>query len=259
MSLLTDILARKAREIASLPLYHVVRTDKRSLVLAVMSRHPSLIAEIKPVSPLGGRLLNARDIPGIIDIYNRYAQGISVLCDTATFGGGFDLLAFVRSRTDLPLLAKDFILGERQIDVAAYHGADAVLLIAALLDPSTLQRLSLHAIRLGLDVLLEVHTPGDAAIVTSLLSALNEAERSHMLIGINNRDLVTQTIDLRTTEKISGFLQGLSDRPVISESGISSRKDIHRLKRHVQGFLIGSALLQSDDADALLRTLFPSP
>lgn len=259
MSLLADIIARKVLEIALLPSYSVVRTDRRSLVGAVMSRHPSLIAEIKPVSPVRGRLIERHDVPGMIDIYVRHAQAMSVLCDTATFGGGFDLLSFVRSRTDLPLLAKDFILGERQIDAAAYHGADAVLLIVSLLKPDTLRRLAIHAISLDLDVLVEVHTPDDVTNVTSLLSALNEAERSHILLGINNRDLTTQTIDLRATERVSSLLRGLSDRPVISESGISSREDVQRLTRHVQGFLIGSALLQSDDADALLRTLFPSP
>ena len=113
MSLLSDIVTRKAQEIASLPSYSVVRADKRSLALAVMSRCPSLIAEIKPVSPLRGRLLNEHEIPRIIETYNRNAQAISVLTDAATFGGGFDLLSFVRSRTDLPLLAKDFVLGER--------------------------------------------------------------------------------------------------------------------------------------------------
>ncbi|MBP9850602.1 MAG: indole-3-glycerol-phosphate synthase [Candidatus Peribacteraceae bacterium] len=259
MSLLSDIIARKVREVASLPSYSVERADRRSFVGAVMSRHPSLIAEIKPVSPLGGRLLRKRDIPAVIETYNRHAQAMSVLSDTATFGGGFDLLSFVRGRTDLPLLAKDFILGERQIDAAAYHGADAVLLIASLLDPSTLRRLSLHAIGLGLDVLIELHTVDDVTNMTSLLSALTEAERSHVLVGINNRDLVTQTIDLTATERLSDLLSDVSDRPVISESGISRREDIQRLERHVQGLLIGSALLQSDDADLLLRTLFPSP
>lgn len=258
MTTLTDILARKTKEIDALPVGHAAVLQRRSLVTAVRSKCPSLIAEIKPISPVRGRLIEESDIPAVVDIYSRHAQAISVLCDTATFGGGFPLLVSVRARTDLPLLAKDFIVDRRQIDAAASYGADAVLLIAAILSPEKLQEFSRYAASLGLDVLLELHTGGEVDIALDVLSYLSSEERSHILLGINNRDLGTQTIDLQTTERLAALLRlHLPDGvPLISESGISSSADVRQLLPHVQGFLIGSAILTSENPDAFLQSLF---
>ena len=259
MNTLTDILARKKKEIASLPSVRALPAARHSLVSAMRGAGPSLIAEIKPISPSGGRLIGERDILGMVDVYARHAQAISVLCDTATFGGGFQLLASVRSRTDLPLLAKDFVLDPRQINAAACHGADAILLIASLLPKEKLREFAVHAMHLELDVLLELHADQDIETAVLLMESLTEKQRMHVLLGINNRDLVTQTIDLQTTKRLATLLhlRGLGDVPLLSESGITTPSDIKRISPHVQGFLIGSAILKAADPDAFLHSLFP--
>lgn len=260
MNILTDILARKKEEIASLPISNVTASGKRSFISAIMSKHPSLIAEVKPISPTRGRLIDPEDIPAMIKLYTRHAQAISVLCDKATFGGGFDLLASIRIQTDLPLLAKDFILDNRQIDAAATHGADAVLLIASLLLREQLQQFSKRAIGMGMDVLLELHEPAEIDATAVLLHSLTTEERAHILLGINNRNMKTQTIDLNITKQLGKLIdQRLSHAcPLISESGITGPADVHELSSHVQGFLIGSAILESDHPKFFLSSLFPS-
>lgn len=260
MSILSSILARKEREITSLPSFDVRFSSRRSLVSAVTRKFPSLIAEIKPISPTQGRLVDDTNIPGIVDLYNRHAQAISVLCDEATFGGGFDLLASVRAQTDLPILAKDFILTKKQVDAAAFCGADAVLLIVSILTKEELRQLAGYAISLGMDVLLELHEAEEIEGARVLLESMLEAERMHMLLGINNRDLKTQKIDLKTTKRLGGLLRAcIKDLPpLISESGIVTPADISHLSSHVQGFLIGSAILQSEHPDDFLHSLFRS-
>ncbi len=258
MTILSEILARKQGEIASLPCIDVARSNRHSLVSAVTNISPSLIAEMKPISPIRGRLIDDEDIPAIIKLYERHAQAISVLCDKATFGGGFELLASIRSQTDLPLLAKDFILDIRQIYAAAAHGADAILLIASLLTHERLLHYAKQAISLGLDVLLELHESSEIDAADVLIRSLGAEERTHLLLGINNRDLKTQTIDLKTTRTLAQLLDmRLSDTfPRISESGIATSEDVRELSSHVQGFLIGSAILVSHDPDTFLSSLF---
>lgn len=260
MNILSEILARKKREIASLSFNHMVNSPKQSFISAVISKHPSLIAEVKPVSPIRGRLINTTDIPAMIELYQRHAQAISVLCDTATFGGGFDLLASIRVQTDLPLLAKDFILDNRQIDAAAAYGADAVLLIASILSREDLLQFSKRAIGMGMDVLLELHEPSEIDAAALLARSLTTEERLHILFGINNRSLKTQIIDLNITKQLGKLIRQRLPHtlPLISESGIHSPEDVQQLSAHVQGFLIGSAILESFDPGLFLSSLFPS-
>jgi indole-3-glycerol phosphate synthase len=261
MTILRTILERKNVEVASLKLTPCSTASvKRSLATAIQSRHTALIAEIKPVSPTSGRLLELKDVPRMVGICNRHAQAISVLCDKATFGGGFDLLESVRAQTDLPLLAKDFIVDARQIDAAAFFGADAVLLIAAILTDDLLRRFIARSIGLGMDALIELHDIEEVEPVIRLVKSLPERDQAHILLGINNRDLETQHIDLKTTERLSTALRrSLPDRVLISESGIGHASDIRRLAPHVQGFLVGSAILESKDPDTFLSSLLPKP
>ncbi len=257
MTILQDILARKKQEIAALPPCSAVRSPRRSFVAALQSRRPSFIAEVKPTSPLGGQLIRSEDIPAFVTLYSECAQAISVLCDTATFGGGFDLLAHIRTKTNLPLLAKDFIVDERQIDAATTSGADAVLLIVSLVSDILLLDLVRKTLTLGLDILLEVHTEDDVMRAHNLFSSLSQEDRTHIVLGINNRDLASQTIDLGTTTKLAALVRDtFSQSPLlVSESGIATPKDVVWLQDSVQGFLIGTAFLCSSQPRKLFYSL----
>lgn len=250
MTILDQIVVHKKQEVASLPSITIPNRVKRSFVQAMLSTHPSLIAEVKPRSPSQVELLARHRVPEIVNIYNKHAQAISVLCDNKYFGGGFDLLAEVRTLTDKPLLAKEFIVSERQIDHAYASGADAVLLIAAILSPDELQKFTAYAISLGLDVLIEVHNEQDIETVAEL-------SEECVLVGINNRDLHTLETDIRTTQRLVPLIkQHFPEVKIITESGISNSTDVQRLAPFVQGFLIGTSILQSNDPESLLTSLF---
>ncbi len=180
----------------------------------------------------------------------RYERGgacaISILTEPQFFRGSLDDLRQARALTELPILRKDFIVDEFQIYEAAAAGADAVLLIVAALTDAELSRFrELAEGELGLDALVEVH---DAA----------EMERAAAcgakLIGVNNRDLRTFVTLLATSEALAPAAPAGSI--LVSESGISSRADIDRLRGcGYRGFLIGESLLRADDPAALLHSL----
>ena len=260
MSILDEIVAHKNQEVASLP---SIETQKRmgySFVQAILSAHPSLIAEIKPKSPSQGELLDRSRVPEIVDIYNKHAQAISVLCDEKFFGGGFDLLAEVRSLTEKPLLAKDFMISEKQIDYAVQNGADAVLLIAAILSTSEIFELASYAVELGSDILMEVHTEEEIRKVAEAFGELPQETQEHILMGINNRDLDTLETDIETTTKLVPLIKKHlpTCRGIITESGIRASSDIELLEPFVQGFLIGRSILKSKNPEKCLASLFPS-
>lgn len=260
MSFLDAIIARKKQEVALLPAIESPRKKVPSLVQAILSTYPSLIGEIKPKSPSQGNLLDRKHVPDIVKIYDRHVQVISVLCDENFFGGGFDLLAEVHALTDKPLLAKEFIVDDRQIDHALAYGASAILLIAAILTSNELKHLTRYAIRLGLEVLIEVHNEEECDKASEAFNSLATRERIYVLIGINNRNLHTLQTDIRTTERLSPLLRkrlpGLQG--IISESGIFTADDIQRLTPLVEGFLIGTAILQSDSPESTIISLFQS-
>ena len=261
MKFLESILARKKEEIKYLP--HGFPVIKKQLIpFADLLRgtRTALIAEIKPASPSCGKLIDRKAIPAMVDIFNRHAQAISVLCDAKDFGGGYDLLAEVRSLSTLPLLAKEFILDERQIALAANHGADAVLLIAAILSAEELGRLTLHALSLDLDILLEMHGGDEIEKIAGLLEKLSPVQKQHSIFGINNRDLRTGKVDLHTTITLAPVLRERfgDSYPIITESGIVVPADVHRLAPFVRGFLVGTSILQSKEPGAFISDLFHS-
>lgn len=260
MTLLHSIIATKKREISSLPAVTPVKRTRASFIDAVMKNPPGLIAEIKPTCPSAGNLIARENIPALVELYDRNAKAISVLCDHEYFGGGFDLLRTISELTEKPLLAKEFILDTRQIDHAAVNGASAVLLIAAILETHDLIRLASHAIALGLDVLLEIHTNEDAEKAIATFRSLPETSRRQILMGINNRDLETLKIDLSATMTLSPLLRkALPElRGIITESGIETREDVLNLQPLVQGFLIGTSILRSSNPETHLRSLFPA-
>ncbi|MFA5272961.1 MAG: indole-3-glycerol phosphate synthase TrpC [Candidatus Peribacter sp.] len=260
MSILDAIIATKKQEIISLPDIMPVKASGSSFIEAILGKQPALIAEVKPKAPSSNQLLRTEDIPRFVRIFERHAQAISVLCDRHYFGGGFDLLAQVRSLTNKPLLAKEFIISTKQIDHAAQNGADAILLIVAILEPPALAKLLTHAVALNLDILIEVHSRAEADKAACTFNLLSEEEKNRVLFGINNRNLRTLQTDLRTTEKLAPLinkrLPGV--RGIITESGIHSREDIQLLQPLVQGFLIGTSILRANKPDVYLTSLFSS-
>ncbi len=244
MTFLSTIHRLKEEEVQSLPAFSKIEKSKRNFIQSIRSTNPCLIAEVKPASPSKGNIIPLEKVPSIVDRYNNHAQAISVLCDRAYFGGGYDLLSSVRTMTDLPILAKEFIIDEKQILAARRAGADAVLLIAALNDPRKNQELAAAAVTLGMGILFEIHSAGE-------LSSVPTIDPDHMAIGINSRDLQTMEIDLRTIRTIAPLVrERFPKHLIIAESGITSSVDIDNLRSSVDGFLIGTALLTSYNANA---------
>tara|TARA_B100000315_G_scaffold249835_1_gene281671 strand:- start:1051 stop:1872 length:822 start_codon:yes stop_codon:yes gene_type:complete len=205
---------------------------------------PRLIAEIKQKSPSGGILRDPFDPLAIANTYKKSgAAALSVLTDQRYFKGNLDIMAALGKAVALPILNKEFMLDEIQFYEARAYRADAVLLIVAILERSQLIEYSHLALELGLDVLVEVHTERELEIAFDAMPAIQ-------LLGINNRDLATLTINLETTlqlvNRIPSHLQ--SNITIVSESGISSRIDVERLSEAgIHAMLVGEALLKAPD------------
>jgi indole-3-glycerol phosphate synthase len=208
----------------------------------------SLIAEIKKASPSHGPFCLKIDLVEIAQIYTQAgASAISVVTETKYFGGQTEFLALIRQQTGLPLLRKDFIIDPYQIIEARFYGADAILLIVAILSDKELAAAYNLAAELGLACLVEVHTKEE------LKRALASGTR---IIGINNRNLQTFQIDLTTTYRLREYITD-PDVVIVSESGISSYQDILALQTYqVDAVLVGEALMQSPDPAAKIKELF---
>jgi indole-3-glycerol phosphate synthase len=210
----------------------------------------ALIAECKRRSPGAGAIRPDVDPAKLVLGYERAgASAVSVLTDREYFGGSLDDLRTVAATVRLPVLRKDFTLDTLHVIEARGAGADAVLLIARILDDETMRRLHTAATALGMAALVEVHD----------LDELDRAVRIGAdLIGINNRDLATFTTDLRTTV-------GLLDRlpagvAVVSESGIRTREDVERLgAAGVDAILVGESLLAAADPSVAAASLAGVP
>ena len=205
-----------------------------------------LIAEIKKASPSQGLLREDFDPQELAQAYARGgASALSILTDSSFFQGSFEYLRGAKGWVDLPLLQKDFILEEYQIWEGRVWGADAILLIAALLEEEVLQRLCHRALEIGLEPLIEVHDLPD------LKKALTADSR---IIGINNRNLKTFQVDLQTTFHLIGEIT--PHRSIVSESGIFTREEVIRLEAAgLDAVLVGEALVRSDDPGKKVREL----
>lgn len=206
----------------------------------------AVIAEVKKGSPSKGLIRPDFDPEAIAAVYeDNGAACLSVLTEKRYFLGDLSYLALIRERVGLPLLRKDFIFDPYQVYEARYAGADAILLIAAMLDLNELRNLSALAGELCLDVLLEVHDRDE--LETALRTDCT-------LIGINNRDLRTFVCDLATTEHLAPLVP--PERLIVAESGIHGRGDIVRLQQAGAGaFLIGESLMREPDVGAKLQKL----
>jgi indole-3-glycerol phosphate synthase len=232
-------------------------------------RQIALIAELKKASPSRGVIRENFNLQEIVRAYqDAGVQAISVLTEENYFQGNISNLTQVRGITELPILRKDFIIEPYQIYESRCFGADALLLIAQLLSKEKLIELITLAAELGLEVLLEVHTEKDLKKALSLkipLPGIDSQEKKvsgkkqfrksvNFAVGINNRDLGTLEVDLKTTQRL--FPLVTKDRIAVVESGIKSYQDVLFLKiLGVSAVLVGEALMESQDIGKRVQEL----
>lgn len=248
MHILDKIVAEKKREVACLPPGKVTAAALGKAMAARPARHDffgalkspriasmALIAEVKKASPSAGVICADFDPVRIAREYEAAgADCLSVLTDEKFFQGSAEYLKAIRAAVKVPLLRKDFIIDERQILEAAEMGADAILLIARILEDEPLKQFHTLATEAGLAALVEVHDEKE------LDRALAIGAR---LIGVNNRDLDTFTVDLGTTGRLAAKIKG---QLLVAESGIHTRADVARLEAAGAGaILVGESLMKN--------------
>lgn len=257
MSFLGQIMARKVTEIAerrrALPDAELAALAKdapppRPFEAALSARGgpARIIAEVKRASPSAGAIDAALDAPAQARLYAAAgAAAISVLTDEPGFGGSLDDLRAVRAAVETPLLRKDFVGDPYQLLEARAAGADAALLIVAALSEDGLRRLLDRCGELGLAALVEVHDEFEADV------ALRAGAR---IVGVNNRNLKTMTVNLAISERIIPLLpEGVKG---VAESGVRTPDDARRLRRAgAANLLVGEALVRAADPGALIREL----
>jgi indole-3-glycerol phosphate synthase len=223
------------------------RDEDRPFNEALVRPGLSLIAEFKRRSPSAGQIApETTDVAERVRAYERGgAAAASVLTDEPHFGGSLEDLRQARAACGMPIIRKDFIVDRYQLYEAAVNGADAVLLIVRALDDADLRALYEEARSIDLDCLVEVH---NAAELERALEAGAE------VIGINNRDLDEQTVDVATTYELMPDVP--AGKTVVAESGISARSELEELERvGVDAVLIGGALMLAEDPEAKTREL----
>ena len=205
-----------------------------------------LLAEVKRRSPSAGEIRPGADPAEVARAYERAgAAAVSVLTDRQFFGGGLDALRAVRAAVSLPLIRKDFVIDPVQVWEARAGGADAILLIARILDDGALRDLHGLAVELGMDVLVEAH---DEAEVERSLAA------GATLLGVNNRDLDNFTTDLGLCVRLASIVP--ADVVYVAESGIRTADDVDRLgAAGVDAVLVGESLMRQPDLQAAAAAL----
>jgi indole-3-glycerol phosphate synthase len=264
LNILDTIVEQKRLEVAQLPSRIIAAGDLRDALLergerrdfVVALRNPrrgpvALIAEVKKASPSAGVICPDFDPVRIAKEYETGgASCLSVLTDEKFFEGSLDYLRQIREAVKLPLLRKDFIIDERQILEAVEWGADAILLIVAILADSQLKQFHSLAAEAGLAALVEVHDEVDLDRALAV---------DAQLIGVNNRDLKTFKVDLATTERLAGRLRNSAagkDALLVAESGIHTRADVERLARcGANAILVGESLMRGGDVAGKTREL----
>lgn len=238
--ILDEILRRTQRRVAQLPesFPEVPRCDMRSLAQAIRKRNGknAIIAEIKCASPSRGIIRRNVDMAMMAGVLEQGGcSAISVLTEPCFFGGSGQDIGRVKMAVGLPVLRKDFIIDDCQIAESRALGADAVLLIAAVLKGNLADFVD-SAIGYGLEPLVEVHTADEAEVALATEATL---------IGINNRNLVTLAIDRSTTRVLSERIRR-NNRLIVSESGMQSADDVREMKQYCDAFLIGSSIMSHD-------------
>lgn len=222
------------------------RADRRDFAAALTQKAPAIIAEIKKASPSKGVLSASFHPPSIAQAYESGgAAALSVLTDERFFQGSLNDLEAARSSVGLPVLRKDFCIDPVHVVQASAHGADAILLIAAILSESQMRDLRELAEQHGLAALVEVHDG------IELDRAIASGAR---IIGVNNRNLHTFEVTLDTSLHLAGHMP--ADVIRVTESGIHGQEDIGRLREAgYHAFLVGEHLMRSGDPASALREL----
>ena len=213
----------------------------------------NVIAEVKKASPSAGVIREDFDPVEIARIYKACgADAISVLTDEKYFQGKLEYVQQVKDAVDLPIIRKDFIVDAWQIYESRAAGADAILLIADTLPIGQLSDLMITAAELTLTVLLEVHAADTLLNVRSLVGF---PKKGYSVLGINNRDLTTMKVDIKTTSRLAEFVDDRSE--LVAESGIKTRADVERLiAAGVGACLIGQTLCESEVIEDKFKELF---
>lgn len=238
--ILDEILKRTEKRVAQLPATfpEFPARDRESLAAAIRNRNGknAIIAEIKCASPSRGVIRRNVDMAMMAGVLREGGcVALSVLTEPYFFGGTGRDIERVKSAVHLPVLRKDFIIDERQIAESRALGADAVLLIAAVLKKDLPEFVD-EVMDYGLEPLVEVRTPDEAELALTSRATL---------IGINNRDLTTLAIDRSTTRLISEQVRK-EGRLIVSESGMRSADDVREIKPYCDAFLIGSSIMSHD-------------
>lgn len=253
MTILQTILEEKKIEVAKLHEEGVptVKTDVQRPSLfnrLYTAQKLQVIAEMKRASPSKGLIAEGADPVKQATLYSEQDVAcISVLTDSKFFKGSFDDLQAVAQAVPTPLLCKDFVIDEIQIDKAKSAGASVVLLIVAALDKATIQRLHTYALDQGLEVLVEVHDVEELQIALSI---------DAKIIGVNNRDLRTFEVDLARTEEVAAQFPFEEKRVFISESGLVGREDALRVSAvGAKAVLVGETLMRSGSVKDAIHEL----
>jgi indole-3-glycerol phosphate synthase len=251
--ILDQILASKRSrldrgEYAVAPGVAVPSGNGARFVAALREPGTRIIAEIKHRSPSAGEILQGADgkVETFALAYRRgHAAAISVVTEEDHFGGKPEWLARAKRISGLPVLMKDFVISERQLDYAAFLGADAVLLIVAAVPPAELSELAAAARERGLATVIEAHGSDEIG---------RAADARPDVLGVNARDLATFATDLNRLEDLVKVIPAGPVR--LAESGIRNRSDVERLRAAgYEAFLVGEALLRDEDPEQALRDL----
>jgi indole-3-glycerol phosphate synthase len=227
---------RRAMPLSALRERALFSAPTRGLVQALSGTTRRVIAEIKKASPSKGLIRADFDPVAIAQDYAAHgACAISVLTEERFFQGELSYLEQIHDAVGLPLLRKDFMLDAYQIVEAKSYGADAVLFIAAMLEPGLMRDLRAQATELKMDSIVEVHTEQELAVAI---------DAGAQLVGINNRDLKTFEVSLATTERLAPLVP--AGVPAVCESGIDSLEQIRRVEKlGIHAFLIGESLMRA--------------
>ena len=238
-----DYLETAKREMPLASIQDDLSASDRDFAAALRNPSPAFILECKKASPSAGLIRPDFDLKKIASVYGQFASAISVLTEHEYFQGSMADLRTVREAVSQPVICKDFIVDPYQVYLARRHGADAILLILAVLEDDHYANLSETARSLGMDVLTEVADESEQQRAIELRAPI---------VGINNRNLHDFSIDLNTTRQLA---KGLEDSIVISESGFRSHRQIREMSQHANGFLVGSSLMGEADLGLAVRKL----
>ena len=253
MTILDDILAEKEKEVRKLKEHYKpgsIKTKRVDISLYDMfmkADKMSIIAEMKRASPSKGLINDGVEPAEQGALYESCGAGaISVLTDQPFFQGKIKDMQDVREAVHIPVLNKDFIIDEIQIDRAYDAGANLILLIAAALPEQRLKALYQYAVNKGLEILFEVHNEEELKVAKNI---------GANIIGINNRDLKTFHVDLATTERLAKQID-TSKTLLISESGMKVKEDVERVRKAgAKGILVGETMMRSGNLEETFDTL----